>query len=136
MPTSPTATRLSLPRRPRRLRRTEAIRALVRETRLSPDCFVYPLFVCDGEGVRREVGSMPELDELFDPDADRIAFGINLGLLTGGEDDDDDEAADTTGGDTTHVNIRIGSGGVKADVDAGDDDVEDAVRLLSGGGDL
>ena len=43
----------------RRLRRTEAIRNLVRETRLTPDAFVYPLFVCPGEGVRKEVRSMP-----------------------------------------------------------------------------
>jgi porphobilinogen synthase len=55
--------------RPRRLRRTEAIRALVRETKLTPDDFVYPLFVCEGEGVRKEIGSMPgcfnlSLDEL------------------------------------------------------------------------
>ena len=50
-----TAYKLSLANRPRRLRRTEAIRALVRETRLTPDCFIYPLFVCDGEGVRRAV---------------------------------------------------------------------------------
>ena len=35
------------------------MRALVRETRLSPDMFVLPLFVCEGEGVRREVASMP-----------------------------------------------------------------------------
>jgi porphobilinogen synthase len=54
-----TRTSLSLTRRPRRLRRTEAIRALVRETRLTPDCFIYPLFICAGEGVRREIGSMP-----------------------------------------------------------------------------
>src|SRR5205085_5555275 len=58
MPITKTAT-LSLTRRPRRLRRTEAIRAMVRETRLSPDCFIYPLFVCEGEGVRRPVNSMP-----------------------------------------------------------------------------
>jgi len=50
---------MNLIERPRRLRRTESIRALVRETRLSPDDFVYPLFVCEGEGVRREVSSMP-----------------------------------------------------------------------------
>src|SRR5688572_25338129 len=54
-----TASTLALTRRPRRLRRNEAIRSLVRETRLTPDCFVYPLFVCEGEGVRREIGSMP-----------------------------------------------------------------------------
>ena len=54
-----THTTLKLTRRMRRLRRTEAMRALVRETRLSPDAFMLPLFVCDGEGVRREVPSMP-----------------------------------------------------------------------------
>jgi porphobilinogen synthase len=54
-----TRTALTLPRRLRRLRRSETIRALVRETRLSPDMFVLPLFVCEGEGVRREVSSMP-----------------------------------------------------------------------------
>ena len=52
-------TGLDLPRRPRRLRQSAAIRALVRETRLSADQFIYPLFVCSGEGQRREVGSMP-----------------------------------------------------------------------------
>jgi porphobilinogen synthase len=50
---------LSLTKRPRRLRRTEAIRSMVRETRLTPDCFIYPLFVCEGRGVRRPVSSMP-----------------------------------------------------------------------------
>src|SRR5436190_7210277 len=43
----------------RRLRRTEALRSLVRETRLSTESFVYPLFVCPGEGVRKEIKSMP-----------------------------------------------------------------------------
>jgi porphobilinogen synthase len=59
-----TSSRLSLAQRPRRLRRTEALRALVRETRLTPDCFVYPLFVTEGEGIRREVGSMPGVYQL------------------------------------------------------------------------
>jgi porphobilinogen synthase len=59
-----TSAKLSLTRRPRRLRRTEAIRSLVRETRLTPDCFIYPLFVTDGEGIRREVGSMPGVFQL------------------------------------------------------------------------
>ena len=54
-----THTALKLPRRMRRLRRTETMRALVRETRLAPDMFVLPLFVCEGDGVRREVVSMP-----------------------------------------------------------------------------
>src|SRR4030088_380596 len=43
----------------RRLRRTEELRNLARETRLSPDFFVYPMFVCPGEGVRKEIRSMP-----------------------------------------------------------------------------
>src|SRR5712671_816999 len=43
----------------RRLRRTEELRNLVRETRLTPDAFVYPMFVCPGEGVRKEIRSMP-----------------------------------------------------------------------------
>ena len=59
-----TTSRLSLAQRPRRLRRTEALRAMVRETRLTPECFVYPLFVTEGEGVRREVGSMPGVYQL------------------------------------------------------------------------
>src|SRR5438874_46963 len=47
-----THTNLKLTRRMRRLRRSEALRAMVRETRLSPDVFMLPLFVCDDEAVR------------------------------------------------------------------------------------
>jgi|SRR6266545_4470005 len=59
-----TATRLNLARRPRRLRRTDAIRGLVRETHLTADGFIYPLFVCEGHGMRREVSSMPGVYQL------------------------------------------------------------------------
>ena len=52
-------TSLKLIKRMRRLRRTDAMRALVRETRLSPEMFMMPLFICEGRGVRREVSSMP-----------------------------------------------------------------------------
>jgi porphobilinogen synthase len=52
-------TRLDLTRRGRRLRRSPGIRSMVRETRLAPEMFLYPLFVCEGSGVRREVPSMP-----------------------------------------------------------------------------
>jgi porphobilinogen synthase len=45
--------------RPRRLRRGDALRTLVRETRLTPSQLVQPLFVCPGEAVRREISSMP-----------------------------------------------------------------------------
>ncbi|MEY2413311.1 MAG: porphobilinogen synthase [Acidobacteriaceae bacterium] len=43
----------------RRLRQTEPLRSMVRETRLAPENFVYPLFVCPGESVRKEIRSMP-----------------------------------------------------------------------------
>jgi porphobilinogen synthase len=72
MPTT-TTTRLALTRRPRRLRRNEAIRSLVRETRLTPDCFIYPLFVCEGEGVRNPVSSMPGVFQLSVDEAVREA---------------------------------------------------------------
>lgn len=45
--------------RPRRLRRTAALRSLVRETNLAPADFVLPLFACEGENVRREIAAMP-----------------------------------------------------------------------------
>ena len=50
--------------RPRRLRRTEAIRRLVRETRLSPDALIAPLFVCPGSNVRRDITAMPGCRQL------------------------------------------------------------------------
>jgi porphobilinogen synthase len=49
--------------RPRRLRRTEALRNMVRETRLSTAGFVYPMFVCPGSGVRNEISSMPGIHQ-------------------------------------------------------------------------
>ncbi|MEO8076056.1 MAG: porphobilinogen synthase, partial [Acidobacteriota bacterium] len=79
---------LDIVRRPRRLRRTPAIRALVRETRLAPDMFIYPLFVCTGEGQRREIGSMPgvcqlSVDEAVREAAAAKADGIPAILLFG-----------------------------------------------------
>jgi porphobilinogen synthase len=59
-----TQARLHLTRRPRRLRRTPALRSLVRETRLAADQFILPLFVTEGTRVRREVGSMPGVYQL------------------------------------------------------------------------
>ena len=43
----------------RRLRKTERLRNLVRETRLSPESMIYPIFVCPGKGIRKEISSMP-----------------------------------------------------------------------------
>jgi porphobilinogen synthase len=45
--------------RPRRLRSSEGIRAMVRETRLAPEQLIYPMFVCPGEGIKKEISSMP-----------------------------------------------------------------------------
>jgi porphobilinogen synthase len=53
--------------RPRRLRRTAALRDMVRETRLAPTDLIYPLFVRHGKGLRSEIGSMPEQYH-FSPD--------------------------------------------------------------------
>jgi porphobilinogen synthase len=83
-----TAAKLALTRRPRRLRRTEPIRRLVRETRLSADSFVYPLFVIPGEGVRREVPSMPgvfqlSVDEAVKETSAARADGVPAVLLFG-----------------------------------------------------
>jgi porphobilinogen synthase len=55
---------LNLVKRSRRMRRSPGIRALVRETRLSVEQFLYPLFVCEGQNVRREVPSMPGVFQL------------------------------------------------------------------------
>src|SRR4051812_42496687 len=80
--------RLNLPRRLRRLRQSAAIRALVRETRLSADQFIYPLFVCGGEGQRRVVASMPggfqlSVDEAVREAAAARADGVPGVLLFG-----------------------------------------------------
>ena len=45
--------------RPRRLRRGERLRSMVRETRLTPDRLIYPLFIAPGQGLRREISSLP-----------------------------------------------------------------------------
>jgi porphobilinogen synthase len=55
--------------RPRRLRRTEALRGIVRETRLSTSGFIYPMFVCPGSGVRNGVSSMPGV---YQQSADKV----------------------------------------------------------------
>jgi porphobilinogen synthase len=88
-------TRLDLRRRPRRLRRSAAIRALVRETRLSPDELIYPLFACSGEGQRREVPSLPgvyqlSVDEVVREAAAARADGVPGVLLFGLPDDKDE----------------------------------------------
>src|ERR1051326_4360822 len=95
-----THTTLKLTRRLRRLRHSETMRALVRETRLSPDMFVLPLFICEGEGVRREVPSMPgvfnlSVDEAVKEVEGAKADGVGSVLLFGlpGHKDDIGSAA-------------------------------------------
>ena len=79
---------MDLTHRPRRLRRSPAIRSLVRETRLSPDNFIYPLFVVPGTGQRRDVASMPgvyqrSVDEIVKEASAARAEGITGVLLFG-----------------------------------------------------
>ena len=67
----------------RRLRRTETLRSLVRETRLTPEAFVYPLFVCPGQGVRKEVRSMPGVFNLsVDEAVKEVEEARGLGVLS------------------------------------------------------
>ena len=86
---------LTMTRRLRRLRRTPAMRALVREARLSPDMFMLPLFVCEGRGVRREVPSMPgvfnlSVDEAVKEAAAASGDGVKSVILFGIPDRKDD----------------------------------------------
>lgn len=74
--------------RPRRLRRTAALRSLVQETRLAPEDFILPLFVCTGENVRRKIGSMPgvfnlSVDETVREAENAFAEGLKSIILFG-----------------------------------------------------
>jgi porphobilinogen synthase len=81
----------------RRLRATGRLRDLVRETRLDPKQFILPLFVCPGEGVRREISAMPgnyqlSIDELVKECAEVQSLGIG-GVILFGVPDTKDEIA-------------------------------------------
>ena len=74
--------------RPRRMRRTETFRAMIRETRLAPEQMIYPLFVLPGKGVREPVPSMPgvfrlSVDQLAAEARDCLALGVRSVLLFG-----------------------------------------------------
>lgn len=74
--------------RMRRLRRTETLRSLVRETRLSRDQLVMPLFVCPGNKVRKAISSMPgnfqlSIDELVETCKGLAGVGVNHVILFG-----------------------------------------------------
>jgi porphobilinogen synthase len=84
--------------RMRRLRRTEAMRSLVRETHLRPGALIYPLFLCPGEGVRKEIGSMPgvfnlSIDEAVKEAEACAALGLGGLLLFGLPVEKDEQAS-------------------------------------------
>ncbi len=81
----------------RRLRQSEAMRSFVRETRLTPEGFIYPLFVCPGEGVRKEVRSMPgvfnlSIDEAVKEAREVKSLGIPAVILFGLPEKKDEQA--------------------------------------------
>jgi porphobilinogen synthase len=79
------------------MRRTEPLRSLVRETRLSPSNFIYPLFICPGEGIRREVLSMPgvfnlSIDQVVHEARESKSLGLG-GIILFGLPEKKDEMA-------------------------------------------
>ena len=92
------ANRLDLIHRPRRLRRSAAIRSLVRETHLVPGDLIFPMFVAEGEGVREPIDTMPgqhrwSVDALVEEAARVHALGIPAVNLFGYSEEKDDTAS-------------------------------------------
>ncbi len=91
--------------RPRRLRRTDALRRMVRETHLRPEDFIYPMFAVPGKGVRLEVPSMPgvyrlSVEHLVQEAKEAADLGVPAVLLFGlpqKKDDTGSEAASPRG---------------------------------------
>jgi len=84
--------------RMRRLRATESLRSLVRETRLTPSQFVLPLFICPGQGVRREIGAMPgnfqlSIDEVVKECSETASLGVGGVILFGIPETKDETAS-------------------------------------------
>ena len=84
--------------RPRRLRSSEAMRRLVRETQLAPSQFILPLFVVPGEGIRKEISSMPgnaqlSVDRLVLECEECKALGLGGVILFGVPDEKDEYAS-------------------------------------------
>jgi porphobilinogen synthase len=84
--------------RPRRLRTTEAMRRIVRETSLEPANFILPLFICPGEGIRKPIGSMPphcqiSIDAAVDECREIHSLGIGGVILFGLPESKDEEAS-------------------------------------------
>lgn len=90
--------------RSRRLRSSKNIRSMVRETSLSVNDFIYPLFVCEGKGVRNEVASMPgiynlSVDEIVKEAREAESLGIKSVILFGIPDHKDEEGSGAYGSD-------------------------------------
>ena len=101
----------------RRLRRTEALRSLVRETHLRPEALIYPLFLVPGEGIRKPIGSMPgcfnlSVDEAMKEAAACASLGLG-GLLLFGLPAEKDEQA-TGAWDDAGI-VQTGLRAMKAD---------------------
>src|ERR1041384_8058217 len=84
--------------RMRRLRATPSLRTLVRETRLEPSQFILPLFACAGEGMRRDISSMPgnyqlSIDEIVKECAQAHSLGIGGVILFGIPETKDEKAS-------------------------------------------
>ncbi len=95
----------------RRLRATEGLRTLVRETRLAPSQFILPLFTCPGEGIRREIGSMPgnyqlSIDELVKECTEAHSLGIG-GVILFGLPETKDEVASGAYADDGIVQMAV-----------------------------
>jgi porphobilinogen synthase len=102
----------------RRLRRTSRLRSFVRETRLSAEGLIYPLFVCPGEGVRKEISSMPgvcnlSVDEVVKEGRELKSLGIPAVILFGLPESKDEVA---TGAWADHGIVQQATRALKREV--------------------
>jgi porphobilinogen synthase len=102
----------------RRLRQNDQLRGLVRETRLTPEAFIYPLFVCPGQGVRKEVRSMPgvfnlSVDEAVKEAREVRSLGVPAVILFGLPETKDEVA---TGAWSDHGIVQQATRGIKSEV--------------------
>jgi porphobilinogen synthase len=89
----------------RRLRKSELLRSFVQETRLSPKNFIYPLFVCPGSGIKREISSMPgnyhfSVDRIGEECREVASLGIPAVILFGIPESKDERASGAYGNDS------------------------------------
>jgi len=104
--------------RMRRTRRTDPLRSMVRETRLTPESFVYPMFVCPGEGVRKEVRSMPgvanlSVDQAVKEARETYSLGVPAIILFGLPEHKDEVA---TGAWADHGIVQRAARAIKSEV--------------------